>query len=382
MAYGGLATLATTMATAMARMLLIPPLSLQRLNIADPTMRFIQALLLTFVCIGCVTVIVGNKASDPPAVQLKTFADSFIGTLDKDQKSVALMPYDSAQRVDWHFIPKKTRKGLVMREMNTAQRTAALRLVSAALSEIGYDKASKIMMLEGVLRELEGTDRNWERDPHKYFMTIFGTPTNSGAWGMSFEGHHLSLNFVCRDGQIVDSTPQFFAANPGTVMNKVSGPLGKGTRVLRDEEELGFQLINSLAGEKHEQAMIADEAPKEIRFAGEPQSKAGKAEGIAQSELNDDQKKLLRDLVYTYVNAVTDKVAERRRQLIAENGWENVHFAWAGATKAGIGHYYRVQGTSFLIEFVNTQADAAGNPANHIHCVWRDLTGDFDLPIQ
>jgi hypothetical protein len=75
-------------------------------------------------------------------------------------------------------------------------------------------------------------------------------------------------------------------------------------------------------------------------------------------------------------------VADQRRKLIDENGWENIHFAWAGATEPGIGHYYRIRGTAFLIEFVNTQPDAVGNPANHVHCVWRDLTGDFDLPIQ
>jgi hypothetical protein len=344
-------------------------------------MRFIRPCLIAFVCIGCV-IIVGMKVSDPPGKQMKTFADSFIGTLDVDQKAVALMPYDSDKRVDWHFIPKKTRKGLVVRKMTTAQRTAALRLVSAALSEAGYDKASKIMMLEGVLRELEGEGRNWERDPHKYYMTIFGTPSNTAAWGLSFEGHHLSLNFVCRDGQVVDSTPQFFAANPGTVMNDVSGPLGKGTRLLREEEDLAFQLVNSLEGKQRDQGIISDQAPKEIRFAGEAQSKVGKPEGIAQSELNSDQQKLLKELVYVYVNTVKGKVAERRRESIERSGWGNVHFAWAGAVKPGVGHYYRVRGKDFLIEFVNTQADAAGNPANHIHCVFRDLTGDFDLPIR
>ena len=61
-------------------------------------------------------------------------------------------------------------------------------------------------------------------------------------------------------------------------------------------------------------------------------------------------------------------------------GMDKIHFGWAGSMKKGVAYYYRVQGPSFLIEFVNTQADAAGNPANHIHCVWRDLTGDFDLP--
>ena len=88
---------------------------------------------------------------------------------------------------------------------------------------------------------------------------------------------------------------------------------------------------------------------------------------------------MLENLVDVYVAAVADPIAEQRRQSIEDNGWQHVHFAWAGASEPGIGHYYRVQGKGFLIEFVNTQPDAAGNPANHIHSVLRDLTGDFDV---
>jgi len=38
-----------------------------------------------------------------------------------------------------------------------------------------------------------------------------------------------------------------------------------------------------------------------------------------------------------------------------------------------------VQGPTFLIEFINTQPDAQGNPANHIHSIWRNMAGDFGL---
>ena len=342
-------------------------------------MRFARTALFASALLGFI-VVAGWKLVEPTGEQMRTFANSFISTLSDEQKSVALMPYDSPQRVDWHFIPKKTRKGLVISDMNAAQRTAALRMVRAALSEAGYDKANKIMLLEGVLRELEGEKSNWARDPQKYYVTIFGTPSNTKAWGLSFEGHHLSLNFVCRDGRIVDSTPQFFAANPGTIMNDVSGPLGKGTRVLRKEEDLAFQLVNSLNETQSKQAIIASRALKEIRFAGEAQAIVGEPEGIAQANLNAEQKALLKELVDLYVNAVAKGVAKQRSDLIEKDGWGDVHFAWAGATKPGIGHYYRIRGARFLIEFANTQADAAGNPANHIHCVWRDLSGDFHLP--
>lgn len=343
-------------------------------------MRFLKTILCVLVVVSC--VLVGMKKSDPPGKQMRVFADAFLGSLDEGQKDLALMPYDSPKRVDWHFIPKKSRKGLVLSEMNSAQRTAALRLLRAALSESGYDRTSKIMMLEGVLREMEGEDRNWARDPEKYFVTIFGEPSDSDAWGLSFEGHHVSLNFVCRGGRVVDSTPQFFASNPAIVMDDVSGPLGKGARVLRGEEELAFELVNSLSTEQLEIAMIAEEAPAEIRFAGEVQALVGEPEGIAFSELKQKQQSLLKKLVSVYSGVVAEPVAKERRELIRKAGWKNIHFAWAGAMKPGIGHYYRVRGEGFLIELVNTQADPAGNPANHIHCVWRDLTGDFDLSIE
>jgi hypothetical protein len=127
-------------------------------------------------------------------------------------------------------------------------------------------------------------------------------------------------------------------------------------------------------------AIIAEEAPSEIRFAGEAQPGVGDPDGIPYSELDAEQQAKLNELVEVYVGAVADQVAEQRRALIEKQGWEDVHFAWAGALKPGIGHYYRIRGEGFLIEFVNTQADPDGNPANHIHSVWRDVSGDFDLP--
>jgi hypothetical protein len=47
-------------------------------------------------------------------------------------------------------------------------------------------------------------------------------------------------------------------------------------------------------------------------------------------------------------------------------------FAWMGGLEKGQGHYYRVQGATFLIEYDNTQ-----NGANHVHCVWREFRGDW-----
>ena len=333
------------------------------------------------VVAGLVACTLGWMFAPAPDSQLHTYAGAVLEILDAEQRSAALVPYDSEQRVDWHFIPKKTRKGLVLSEMNSAQRTATYRLMRQALSEAGYGKAAKIVALEGVLREMEGDDRTWARDPQMYYLTIFGEPSETAPWGFSFEGHHLSLNFSCRDGKLVDSTPQFMGANPAILKSDVEAGFDKGTRVLYDEEVLAFELVQSLSSGQKSVAIIDEKAPKEIRFTGEAQPSVDSPEGIPFTELSAQQQSVLKRLVHTYTDIANEATAEARRNLIDDNGWSEIHFAWAGALEPGIGHYYRIRGKEFLIEFVNTQPDPAGNPANHIHAVLRDLSGDFDLEI-
>jgi hypothetical protein len=151
---------------------------------------------------------------------------------------------------------------------------------------------------------------------------------------------------------------------------------------LRYEETLAFELVQSLSDAQQKLAILAETAPRETRTLGVPQPTAEPASGIPYGQLAPPQRKLLERLVDEYIRAVPEDVAEERRQAIAEKGgWPSIHFAWEGATQPGIGHYYRIQGPTFLIEFVNTQPDAAGNIANHIHCLWRDIRGDFGMSL-
>ncbi len=76
-------------------------------------------------------------------------------------------------------------------------------------------------------------------------------------------------------------------------------------------------------------------------------------------------------LIEEHAGTQTDPIA-RDRLSRAKEGLNSVKFAWMGGTDKGQGHYYRVQGPSFLIEFDNTQ-----NDANHVHQVWRDFKGDW-----
>jgi hypothetical protein len=320
-----------------------------------------------------------------PGREMTEAAASFVKLLDDEQRKTALLSYDddARQRVDWHFIPMEHRKGLQIKHMTPEQRQAAQALLKTALSQVGYDKAAKIMEVEKLLDELErarGGGR-FARDPERYYFTLFG-PELDGRWGLSVEGHHLSLNFVVEGGKVISTTPQFFGANPATVKTENRSGIPVGRRILADEEQLAFDLINGLNDTQRKTALIAEEAPREIRAAGEPQPPTDPPAGIPAAQLSSDQQQLLLRLLETYAQAVPAEIAEQRMAAIDQAGFDGVHFAWAGAREPGVGHYYRVQGETFLIEFVNTQPDSAGNPANHIHCVWRDMHGDFAIPIE
>jgi len=335
-----------------------------------------------FVIAGLTQIGYSFKTAET-ASGISSAAQELVASLSAGQKKVTLYPADSPQQVGWHFIPKDERKGLELNKMSEAQRGAVHKLLKTLLSEVGYTKATRIMELEKLLKELQEKQGRKRpiRDPLRYYVTLFGKPATSSRWGLSFEGHHLSLNFVIEGGNIVASTPQFFATNPATVKSTNSVGIPLGTRLLRLEETLAFELVNTLSNEQKKSALIAEKAPRDIRAAGSAQPPQDPAVGIGWNELSSEQQKLLQSLLNEYVKAVPNVVAKERRQALKEAGVNNIKFAWAGAEVPGIGHYYRIQGPTFLIELVNTQPGSDGNPANHIHAVWRDMRGDFGKPI-
>jgi hypothetical protein len=237
----------------------------------------------------------------------------------------------------------------------------------AGLSEKGYTKAETIRKLEGVLRELEGGSGP-TRDPDLYFLTFFGEPATNGAWGWRYEGHHCSQNWTILNGQSIGSSPQFFGANPAEVRD---GPM-KGTRVLSAEEDLARSLVKSLTAEQRAEAVLSAAPPGDILTSNQRKAAIEEDRGLAYSKLSKDQQGTLLALIEEYLGAQPRAEARQRLEKIRNTGFDQIKFSWMGGLEKGQGHYYRVQGNTFLIEYDNTQDDA-----NHIHCVWRDFKGDW-----
>jgi hypothetical protein len=308
---------------------------------------------------------------DQTGTRMAAAASRFVAALDKDQLAKATYPFDAPERFDWHFIPR-ARKGLPVKEMSPAQRALAFGLVQSGLAGTGFLKATTIMSLEEVLKAQE-QGSGPVRDPELYFVTIFGTPSDRGKWGWRVEGHHLSLNFMLEDGKIVAATPAFFGANPAEVRQGAR----QGLRTLADIEELALRLVQALDSSQQKQAVLEATAPKDIRAANTLQPPTDAAVGIASSDLNDDQRTILRALIEAYAANMPPEVAGAWLDEIKQSGTGTIRFCWFGPGDRSQGHAYRVQGPTFLIEFNNTQ-----NGANHIHSVWRNMLGDFGVPLK
>jgi hypothetical protein len=311
-----------------------------------------------------------GPASDT-ALRMAEAAQSFLASLSGDQRTKALFPVDSPERLNWDYRPRQ-RDGLPLLEMDSSQQRLAFALLLSGLGRQSQSKAMNIMALENILGTMEAGRGRHRRDPDLYFLTVFGEPSDRMPWGWRFEGHHLSLNYLITDGKRIGPTPSFFGANPARV------PEGRmaGLRVLAPEEDLARTLLNALTPDQRFRVIIAPEAPPDIITGSEPRVKIDAPSGLPFSELTDEQQGILSDLVFEYVARTPEDVADIRMDRIEKEGKKHIHFAWAGGENQGEPHYYRLHGPSFLLEYDNTQ-----NNANHIHSVWRDLDDEWGLDL-
>ena len=362
------------------------------------------------------------------AVEMAEAASAWLGSLSPEQRHDAHGtapdhddPLDQERR-RWFYTPTD-HGGLTLHQQRPAQQRAAMKLVATGLSMAGYVTVATTMGLENVLDRVEGFvtrfDRERGRDPGLYYLRVFGEPGGEGPWGWRFGGHHVSLNNLVVDGELVATTPCFMGADPA------SAPLLGDivARPLARVEDLARELVHSLAPDLAARAVLLDKAPSDFvtanrstiaegdrvvplagvwrdeRFADDVEQAKLQAlsdaideaagltaddhraveytaapKGVPGSALDGTQRQLLLSLLGTYFDRVPDSVSPLSSY--DDAALDQVHFAWAGPTGPGLPHYYRVQGPRLLIEWDNTQRNA-----NHAHSVWRDPEADFGLDV-
>lgn len=360
------------------------------------------------------------------ATQMAEAALAWLGSLDEEQGRVARgappgTGDDDAERRRWFYTPTD-HGGLTLHQQRPAQQRAAMRLVAAGLSPAGFVTVATTMGLENVLDHAEGFvtvfDRERGRDPGLYYLRVFGTP-GDGTWAWRFGGHHVSLNNLVVNGELISTTPCFMGADPA-VSPLLGGALN---RPLGRVEDLARELVRSLSPDLASRALLHPVAPSDLvtanrttvsegdqviplagiwrdaRFPDDVEQEklqqlsdaiddatayteadhravaySSVPRGVAGRDLDGGQRELLRALLSTYLDRVPASVSTM--PTYDEAGLDEVHLAWAGPTEPGHPHYYRVQGPRLLLEWDNTQRGA-----NHAHSVWRDPEADFGLDV-
>lgn len=297
-------------------------------------------------------------------------AAAFLSSLTDDQRTAACAPADDPSRTVWGFVPAQY-PGVMFGDLDQDQKQRAIALLRTVLRDNGVDTVLAIVALEDVLRaiETENGQNASHRDPNRYWIQVFGEPLPASAWAFRLQGHHVSLHAAFDRGRLAGVTPMFLGANPHRIP---SGPR-EGERVLAAEEDLGRALLAMLDERQRAVAIVDAVAPPDIVLG--PQrtaADAGPPRGLAYAAMTEPQREALLRLVEHYVQREQPRFAEADLARMRDRGLDAITFAWAGGIEVGDGHYYRVQGETFVIEYDNTQTNA-----NHVHTCYRDLQRDF-----
>lgn len=342
-----------------------------------------------------------------PTARIVTAANMFLSTLtDKQRQSVVYAFDDEQQRAHWSNLPVGAvpRGGISLKEMTPAQRSAAMALLSTALSKRGYEKIQQIMDGDEANKIAEsnapqgpqgkggppdgrgkgggppfGGGRGGPGGPgggpqfgkDNYYLSMLGTPSETNPWMLQFGGHHLAVNMTISGASGI-LTPTLTGAQPALFTLD-----GKAVRPLGQESDKAAALLNSLDENQHKQAVLNYRVADLILGPGQD-GKTIQPEGLQATSLSEKQKAMLLDLIAEWSGIVHEDAAKARMaQLKAD--LNQTWFAWSGSTNVSpgtnIASYYRIQGPHLVIEYA--PQGLGGDPSNHIHTMYRDPTNDY-----
>ncbi|WPP49593.1 DUF3500 domain-containing protein [Catalinimonas niigatensis] len=287
-------------------------------------------------------------------------------------------PFEDEERKIWNNLPTHSflREGLPLGDLNAAQKMALHAFLQSALSEQGYLKVQNIIQQDQNRRmevfEEYGFETNMTMYGHDYYyLTLFGEPSMTSAWGWRFEGHHISLHFTLTP-EGISVTPMFVGVDPREV---TEGPYA-GYTFMHEETCEGWRLINSFTEEQNTAALLDGKMPDDVltREGDEPHTQ--KAQGLAFSDMSASQQDAVKTLIRAWVYNLAYPLAEQEMEEIMNAGLDKLHFAWAGDKGQHEARYYRIQGPACIIEYDNRSYESW-----HIHSLWRNLSEDFGKEV-
>ncbi len=318
--------------------------------------------------LGLLLLLAGRGVSAAPApASPSAAARTFVESLTPAQRAQVVQPLDSADRGNWHYVPR-TRRGLALGRMTAAQQAMARSLLTVILGVSGAAKAEQVLGLEGVLQRSlpAGTrrrDPTW-RSPGLYHVALFGRPDAEGTWALRVEGHHLSVNAVVSRDRVISTTPLFFGASP----SQAPGAGGTTLRPLGLEEDLARALVLGTREIARREVLVSSRAPGDIRLGPfSPATATGR--GATLAFLSAESQARFWRLVEAFTAGANPRLAGATLATLRRTDPRQIRFAWEGSLRPGLPHAYTIETPTAIFEYVNR--------GNHVHTVWRTPGGDF-----
>jgi hypothetical protein len=335
--------------------------------------RLTRAAALRVAAAGAAGLALGVRsagAASTDGAAVEAAARAFLASLSGVNRDQATFPFGSDERTRWHWtVPSSVpRNGLPLGAMSAGQRRLALALLRASSSAAGYRKALDIMALQGVLQRMK-TGIGDPFDPDRYYVSIFGTP-GSRTWGWRLEGHHLSRHFTVV-GNTVVAEPFFLGAWP-TRAGSAYRSVAKGDRTMPREEDAAREIVLSLDRALRRQVVFSSESLTDHLTQNAVRVSPLERVGVLTGDLPSRAQRRVYEIVRTYLANHPPAIARKALARVERAGIDRTRFGWAGSTRPGLPHYYRLQGPTFVLEFDNSR-----NSGTHIHSVWRDFERDF-----
>jgi hypothetical protein len=306
------------------------------------------------------------------ASRIVSAANSFLSTLDEQQRKSVLFTFDDEkQRANWSNLPVSfvPRGGASLKEMSAAQRSAAMALISSALSRRGFEKVQQIMEGDEVNKIKENNNPIFGKD--LYYISILGKPSEKDPWMLQFGGHHLALNITIA-GERGVLTPTLTGAQPALYISNE-----KTVRPLGEESDKALALLNALDDNQRKQAILSYHVADLVLGPGQD-GKIIQPEGLQASAMNERQRAMLLDLVAEWAGIIHESAAAARMAELKAD-INQTWFAWSGPTNATPGSnitaYYRIQGPRLVIEYAPQRL--GGDLSMHVHTMYRDPTNDY-----
>lgn len=327
-----------------------------------------RKLLLLAVLVLSTLVNPAFAATPEQTAKIVSAAQAFLDSLDNAQRGKVNFAFDdAAQRKRWSNLPVNMaeRRGLRMGDLKPGQREAAMKLLAATLSKMGYEKVVGIVESDEVLRKQSPAGAPpFGRD--EFYLSFLGKPSATEPWIIQFGGHHLALNITIA-GEHGVLTPSLIAVQPAkfTLDGKTVRPMGR-------ETDKALELVKALNDEQRKQAILGAQMRDLVLGPGHD-GETIQPEGLKASALNDSQRQLLLDVITEWSGIIHDAAASAKLAEIKGN-LDETWFAWSGPLEAGKA-YFRIQGPTVIIEYAPQRL--GGDVTMHIHSMYRDPSNDY-----